>query len=231
MKSLRLTLCAMPLLLAGCSTLSSVNWSAANPWNWFGSSTQVTEQGVGALTGATPLDEKAIADALDGDYRLRSGMKTDNGNVVRFYEAMKDDKLAIVINGSQGTISRIDVLDHDISSVAGVEIGTPFSDLRNETVITTSERDKHRLTLLGGESDFHHGAIARNHGGGGVFHFDVCLDGAEIQPDGILGIRRKTGGNCISGTVNLTIPIGGGRAICTLRFNKGYGALCVDITR
>lgn len=28
-------------------------------------------------------------------------MKTDNGNVVRFYEAMKDDKLAIVINGSQ----------------------------------------------------------------------------------------------------------------------------------
>ena len=129
MKSLRLTLCAMPLLLAGCSTLSSVNWSAANPWNWFGSSTQVTEQGVGALTGATPLDEKAIADALDGDYRLRSGMKTDNGNVVRFYEAMKDDKLAIVINGSQGTISRIDVLDHDISSAAGVEIGTPFSDL------------------------------------------------------------------------------------------------------
>ncbi|SUH35914.1 lipoprotein [Salmonella enterica subsp. enterica] len=30
----------------GCSTLSSVNWSAANPWNWFGSSTEVTEQGV-----------------------------------------------------------------------------------------------------------------------------------------------------------------------------------------
>lgn len=40
--------------------------------------------GVGQLTAATPLDEKAIADALDGDYRLRSGMKTDNGNVVRF---------------------------------------------------------------------------------------------------------------------------------------------------
>lgn len=129
MKSLRLTLCAMPLLLTGCSTLSSVNWSAANPWNWFGSSTQVTEQGVGALTGATPLDEKTIADALYGDYRLRSGMKTDNGNVVRFYEAMKDDKLAMVINGNQGTISRIDVVDSDIPSSAGVEIGTPFSDL------------------------------------------------------------------------------------------------------
>ncbi|CDZ82317.1 RpoE-regulated lipoprotein [Citrobacter sp. CK184] len=129
MKSLRLILCAMPLVLSGCSTLSSVNWSAANPWNWFGSSTEVTEQGVGALTASTPLDEKAITDALDGGYRLRSGMKTQNGNVVRFFEAMKEDKVALVINGDQGTISRIDVLDSDIPSHAGVEIGTPFSDL------------------------------------------------------------------------------------------------------
>ncbi|POT59971.1 RpoE-regulated lipoprotein [Citrobacter amalonaticus] len=129
MKLLRLMLCAMPLVLTGCSTLSSVNWSAANPWNWFGSSTKVTEQGVGALTGATPLNEQAIADALDGDYRLRSGMKTANGNVVRFFEAMKGDKVAMVINGEQGTISRIDVLDSDIPSSAGGEIGTPFSDL------------------------------------------------------------------------------------------------------
>ena len=129
MKSLRLILCAMPLVLSGCSTLSSVNWSAANPWNWFGSSTEVTEQGVGALTASTPLDEKAITDALDGDYRLRSGMKTQNGNVVCFFEAMKEDKVALVINGDQGTISRIDVLDSDIPSQAGVEIGTPFSDL------------------------------------------------------------------------------------------------------
>ena len=129
MKSLRLMLCAMPLVLTGCSTLSSVNWSAANPWNWFGSSTEVTEQGVGQLTAATPLDEKAIADALDGDYRLRSGMKTDNGNVVRFFEAMKEDKLAMVINDDGWTISRIDVLDGDISSASGAEIGTPFSDL------------------------------------------------------------------------------------------------------
>lgn len=129
MKSLRLTLLALPLVLTGCSTLSSVNWSAANPWNWFGSSPKVTEQGVGELTAATPLEEQAIADALDGDYRLRSGMKTDNGNVVRFFEAMKDDKVAMVINGEQGTISRIDVLDSDIPSAAGVDIGTPFSDL------------------------------------------------------------------------------------------------------
>ncbi|MBN6599834.1 RpoE-regulated lipoprotein [Citrobacter sedlakii] len=129
MKSLRLMLCAMPLALTGCSTLSSVNWSAANPWNWFGSSTEVTEQGVGALTAATPLNEQAIADALDGDYRLRSGMKIANGNVVRFFEAMKDDKVAMVINGEQSTLSRIDVLDSDIPSEAGVDVGTPFSDL------------------------------------------------------------------------------------------------------
>ncbi len=50
MISLRLMLCAMPLMLTGCSTMSSVNWSAANPWNWFGSSTKVSEQGVGELT-------------------------------------------------------------------------------------------------------------------------------------------------------------------------------------
>ncbi|EPK7284565.1 TPA: RpoE-regulated lipoprotein [Citrobacter farmeri] len=129
MKSLRVLLCAMPLVLTGCSTLSSVNWSAANPWNWFGSSTEVTEQGVGALTASTPLDEQAIADALDGDYRLRSGMKTENGNVVRFFEAMNGDKVAMVIHGEQGSISRIDVLDSKIPSDAGVDIGTPFSDL------------------------------------------------------------------------------------------------------
>ena len=129
MKSLRLTLCAMPLLLTGCSTLSSVNWSAANPWNWFGSSTQVTEQGVGNLTATTPLNEQAIGDALGSSYRLRSGMKTANGNIVRYFEALKDDKVALTINGESGTISRIDVRDSNIKAASGVKIGTPFSDI------------------------------------------------------------------------------------------------------
>jgi hypothetical protein len=31
MKSLRLLLCALPLALTGCSTMSAVNWSAAYP--------------------------------------------------------------------------------------------------------------------------------------------------------------------------------------------------------
>lgn len=129
MKSLRLLLCALPLALTGCSTMSSVNWSSAYPWNWFGSSTEVTEQGVGRLTAATPLSEQAIGDALGDGYRLRSGMKTANGNVVRYFEALKDDKVALTINGESGTISRIDVRDSSIKAASGVKIGTPFSDI------------------------------------------------------------------------------------------------------
>ncbi|HCT2634542.1 TPA: RpoE-regulated lipoprotein [Enterobacter roggenkampii] len=129
MKSLRLVLCALPLALTGCSTLSSINWSAAYPWNWFGSLTEVTEQGVGKITAATALDQNAIQDALSSDYRLRSGMKTENGNIVRYYEALKGDKLALAINGDKGTVNRIAVMDEDIPTASGVKVGTPFSDL------------------------------------------------------------------------------------------------------
>ncbi|ROP63039.1 uncharacterized protein DUF1131 [Enterobacter sp. BIGb0383] len=129
MKSLRLLVCALPLALGGCSTLSAVNWSAANPWNWFGSSTEVSEQGVGALTSTTALEESALNDALDGDYRLRSGMKTADGKIVRYFEALKDDKVALVINGESGTVSRIDVLEEGIATASDVKIGTPFSDV------------------------------------------------------------------------------------------------------
>lgn len=129
MKSLRLFLCVLPLALTGCSTMSSVNWSAAYPWNWFGSSTEVTEQGVGNLTASTPLNEQAIGDALGSSYRLRSGMKTANGNIVRYFEALKDGKVALTINGESGTISRIDVRDSNIKAASGVKIGTPFSDI------------------------------------------------------------------------------------------------------
>lgn len=129
MKSLRLLLCALPLALTGCSTMSSVNWSAAYPWNWFGSSMEVSEQGVGNLTASTALSEQAIGDALGSSYRLRSGMKTANGNIVRYFEALKDDKVALIINGESGTISRIDVRDSNIKAASGVKIGTPFSDI------------------------------------------------------------------------------------------------------
>ncbi|MFG6656600.1 RpoE-regulated lipoprotein [Scandinavium sp. M-37] len=133
MKSLRLLLCALPLALTGCATVSSgfssVNWSAAYPWNWFGSSMEITELGVGKLTASTPMDEKAIDDALDGDYRLRTGMKTDHGQIVKYVEALKDDKVALVVNGDAGTVSQIEVLDNDIAAADGTKIGTPFSDV------------------------------------------------------------------------------------------------------
>ncbi len=129
MKSLRVMLCALPLALTGCSTMSAVNWSAAYPWNWFGASTEVTEQGVGKLTASTPLNEQAISDALGSDYRLRSGMKTDKGNIVHYFEALKNNSVALTINGDNGAISRIDVRDADIKTASGVKIGTPFSDL------------------------------------------------------------------------------------------------------
>ncbi len=99
------------------------------PWNWFGASTEVTEQGVGKLTASTPLNEQAISDALGSDYRLRSGMKTDKGNIVHYFEALKNNSVALTINGDNGAISRIDVRDADIKTASGVKIGTPFSDL------------------------------------------------------------------------------------------------------
>ncbi|WP_297122316.1 RpoE-regulated lipoprotein [uncultured Enterobacter sp.] len=129
MKSLRLVLCALPLALTGCSTLSSINWSAAYPWNWFGSSTEVTEQGVGNITAATALDQDAIQEALGSGYRLRSGMKTESGNIVRYFEALKGDKLALVINGDKGTVNRVAVMDEEIPTASGVKVGTPFSEL------------------------------------------------------------------------------------------------------
>ncbi|WP_433639659.1 RpoE-regulated lipoprotein [Kluyvera georgiana] len=129
MKSLRILLCALPLALTGCSTLSSVNWSAAYPWNWFGSSAGVTEQGVGGITGTTALSEQAISDALGSDYRLRIGMKAHDGNIVRYFEALRGDKVAMVINGDSGTVSRVDVLDDGVTAADGAKVGAAFNTL------------------------------------------------------------------------------------------------------
>ena len=81
------------------------------------------------MTSTTALEESALNDALDGDYRLRSGMKTADGKIVRYFEALKDDKVALVINGESGTVSRIDVLEEGIATASDVKIGTPFSDV------------------------------------------------------------------------------------------------------
>lgn len=86
-------------------------------------------KGVGDITAETPLQEGAISEALGDDYRLRSGMRANGGTIVRYFEAMKENQLALVIDGENGTVSRIDVLDKAIPADNGVEIGTPFGDL------------------------------------------------------------------------------------------------------
>jgi len=129
MKSLRMMLLGVPLMISGCSTLSSVQWSSALPWNWFGSSITVTNQGVGGLNATTPMREPAINQGLNGQYTLRSGMKTEQGKVVPYFEALKDRQVMLVINGQNGTVSQIDVLDPEIKTDKGVKIGTPFTDL------------------------------------------------------------------------------------------------------
>lgn len=129
MKSLRLMILGLPLILAGCSTMSSIQWSSALPWNWFGSATAVSEQGVAGLNATTPMDEAAIRNGLNDDYHLRNGMKTANGDIVPYYEAVKDNQVMLVINGNRGMVNRIDVMDKNIESENGVKIGTPFGDL------------------------------------------------------------------------------------------------------
>lgn len=132
MKSLRLMILGLPLVLAGCSTMSSIQWSSALPWNWFGSSATVSEQGVAGLNAMTAMNETAISNGLNDNYHLRSGMKTANGDIVPYFEALKDNQVMLVINGNNGTVNRIDVMDSSIKSDSGVKIGTPFSDLYNK---------------------------------------------------------------------------------------------------
>ncbi len=84
---------------------------------------------MGKITASTALDQDAIQDAIGSDYRLRSGMKTENGNIVRYFEALKDDNVAMVINGDKGTVNRIAVMDEEIPTSGGVKVGTPFGEL------------------------------------------------------------------------------------------------------
>lgn len=96
LSGVRLLLLGAPLLLAGCSATSGFSWSSLSPLNWFSgsSSMQVTDNGVGGITASTPLSENEIKEGLKGDYRLRSGMATNDGKLVSFYQAMKETKLS-----------------------------------------------------------------------------------------------------------------------------------------
>ncbi|SFN12991.1 Protein of unknown function [Izhakiella capsodis] len=146
MKSVSLAPLCAAMLLSGCagsgvSTTSpdstswynplSWHWSALNPVSWFGPSLQVTEQGVGKITAATPMTEEAINKGLDGDYHLRKGMRSDGEKVVTFWQALSEGKLKLVVSG-QTHVNQIVVMDDNVSGPGGVALGAPFSTLYSE---------------------------------------------------------------------------------------------------
>ncbi len=115
-------------LLTGCSALSNFSWSSLSPFNWFGSKIEVSDSGVGGLNSGTPLAQAPIEQGLNGNYRLRSGMGTRNGQLSAFYEALDGEQVKLVISGQPKThVNVVDVMDAAIPSVWGVKIGDAFS--------------------------------------------------------------------------------------------------------
>ncbi len=88
MKSPRLLLCA---LFAGVNWL--FNALSINPGlplirgTGLASSLEVTEAGRGATYRRDGAGSDALPGGLSSDYRLRSGMKTENGTIVRYFSA------------------------------------------------------------------------------------------------------------------------------------------------
>ena len=149
MKLLRPALIVATLLLAGCASSgqnssgshSSGSHSSASDWwnpldwswstlwpgNWFGSSLTVTDRGLGTINATTPLQESALEAGLNGDYRLRQGMRSEQGKVVSFWQALTDDQVKLTFSGD-ATVSRIEIADGDIVSADGTRIGDVFSE-------------------------------------------------------------------------------------------------------
>ena len=117
-----------PLMLSGCSTLSSFSWSTLSPFHWFSSGLHIDNDGVGGVSASTPMQQEAVSQGLDGAYTLRSGMGIDNGQVTRFFQAMAQDKVAMTIAGD-ATVMRITVDSADLATAWGARVGTPFAAL------------------------------------------------------------------------------------------------------
>jgi len=143
MKTVRPLAIAAALLLASCASSGSssgpdngvtwwnplsYSWSSLAPWHWFGSSLQVTEQGVGKVNGSTAMNEGAIHDGLNGNYQVRKGMRGENGGVLTFFQAVSDNQVKVEVTGD-ATVNRIEVMDSAIATADGKKIGTPFSDI------------------------------------------------------------------------------------------------------
>ena len=142
MKALPISLLVAAALLSGCASSGagsasesevswynplSYHWSSALPWNWFGSSLTATEQGVGGVGSATAMSESAISDGLKGNYKLRQGMRSENGDVIAFWQALDDGKVKLQISGAS-SVERIEVTDSNIAAQDGAKIGDAFSD-------------------------------------------------------------------------------------------------------
>lgn len=122
----------LTLLLSGCSssTLAHFSWSDLSPTRWFGNSLQLSDKGIGDITADTIMTESAINDGLKGNYHLRRGMATDNGQPIVLYQGVEDGQIKLEIFGQpQGNVMRIDVMDENITTPWGVKLGTPFSQL------------------------------------------------------------------------------------------------------
>lgn len=117
----------LPLILSGCSTMSDFSWSSLSPFNWFGRSIQVSDAGVGGINAGTPLSESVLQQALNNNYRLRSGMGSNNGQLVAFYQALDGNDVKLIISGEpKSHVRKIEVMDAAIDSEWGVKIGDTF---------------------------------------------------------------------------------------------------------
>ncbi|BBI92755.1 putative conserved hypothetical protein [Serratia symbiotica str. Tucson] len=128
--NIRPLLLGLPLLLTGCSALSNFSWPSLWPFNGLGSNLEVSAKGVGDLNASTPMLQSAINAGLGGNYRLRGGMATRNGQVVAYYQALSGDKVKLVIIGQpKGRVQQVEIMDQNVVTVWGSKLGTPFSNM------------------------------------------------------------------------------------------------------
>ncbi|EML1934276.1 RpoE-regulated lipoprotein [Providencia vermicola] len=116
-------------ILSGCAG-SGGFWSSLSPMNWFSSPITAKAAGVGGITGFTPMQADITKERLDDRYVIRSGMQTEQGEIVTVFQGLDDDKVKIEVFGPEkGYVSRISVSDPDIVTEWGIKIGSPFSDI------------------------------------------------------------------------------------------------------
>lgn len=103
----------------------SYHWSSALPWNWFGSTLKVTDQGVGGLTASTKMHSSQLQRELADKYQLRPGMGTHQGQIIDYWQALRDEKPLLTLYGDH-TLTRIEITDPEVEGPNGIKLGTRF---------------------------------------------------------------------------------------------------------